>query len=93
MKNKRVDSAPVDSVVISSFDKDILVSAKENHIWLNAFECIKPTVDFRLQLADTILRWLDDEHYFIYDHQDSKNKTLRDLGRLTPQIVIRINKS
>ena len=93
MKKKRANSAPVDPVVISSFDKDILVSVKENHIWLNAFKCIRPTVDFRLKLADTILHWLDDEHYFIYDHQDSKNKALRDLGRLTPQIVIRINKS
>ena len=34
--------------------------AKSNHIWLNAFQCIKPSIEFKIQLADIILRKLED---------------------------------
>lgn len=34
--------------------------AKDNHIWLNAFSCIRPTDEFKIDLANTILAKLNE---------------------------------
>jgi hypothetical protein len=78
---------------LSQYERDIIKSAQENHIWLSAFACVRPTDEFKIQLADQILGMLNDKEYMIYDNQDSTNETLKELGRLTPELVVRINKS
>lgn len=78
---------------LTAFDRDVLRAAQANHIWLNAFACVLPTQDFKIQLADQILAMLNDKEALIHDHQDDKNKAMRALGKLTPQLIIRINKS
>ena len=82
-----------DSSALSGYDRDVLRTAKENHIWLNAFACVRPTTEFRLQLADQILAMLNDKSNLIYDHQDSTDENWRVLGKLTPELIVRINKS
>lgn len=64
---------------------DVLRSAEENHIWLNAFGCIRPTDEFKLQLADVILRMLADPESLI---------EMEPIGTLRQKcLVLRINKS
>lgn len=78
---------------LSGYDRDVLRTAKENHIWLNAFACVRPTTEFRLQLADQILAMLNDKSALIYDHQDHPNENWRAIGKLTPELIVRVNKS
>lgn len=78
---------------LSAYDKAVMESAKHNHIWLNAFNCIRPTVEFKLRLADQIMQMLDCKENLIHNHQDSDNEALKRLGQLTPELVLRINKS
>lgn len=56
--------------------------ARGNHIWLNAFSCINPTDEFKIQLADMVLGMLDD-----------KNNTLRTTLDTTDMLYLSINKS
>jgi len=66
---------------ISSFTPEELVKkAEANHIWLNAFDCINPTTEFKIGLANTILEMLD-----ITDMSDH-------IG-ISPMIILTINKS
>lgn len=81
------------SSALNCYNRAVLCAAKENHIWLNAFACVQPTTEFRLQLADQILTMLSEKNNLIYDYQDSADENLRTLGRLTPELIVRINKS
>ncbi len=67
-------------------DVKVLQAAKDNHIWLNAFSCICPTDEFKLDLANTILRWLDTKALLL---PASPSR----LGELTPMLYLSINKS
>ena len=71
---------------MATLDERILQMAKHNHIWLNAFSCIRPTVEFRLGLADEILALLNSKDHLI-PFSDSE------IGRLTPVLYLHINKS
>ena len=35
--------------------------AKSNHIWLNAFACIKPTDEYLMQIGRMIIQKLEDD--------------------------------
>lgn len=78
---------------MTQYEQDVIRSAQTNHIWLNAFSCVNPTPELKIQLADQILAMLNDTDNLIYDDQDSENEALRALGKLLPQLVVRINKS
>lgn len=67
-------------------DRKKLEMAEQNHIWLNAFQCVHPSVEFRLALADTIMRWLDNKERLL-------PATTGKLGALTPALYLNINKS
>ena len=82
-----------EATALTRYERDILRSAKKNHIWLNAFACVRPTTEFKVQLADQVLGMLNDKDYLIHDHQDDENETRRKLGLLTPELIVRINKS
>lgn len=57
--------------------------AEDNHIWINAFNCINPTDEFKIQIANTILAWLDDKERVI-----AHEKILKQ-----PILYLTINKS
>ena len=48
--------------------------AKSNHIWLNAFMCINPSNEFKIQLADNILAKLDEKECLL--KQDTLSEML-----------------
>ena len=78
---------------LTSYQKAVLESAKQNHIWLSALHHIRPSDRQKIDLADTIFHWLNHRDYLIYPDQDHPNQTVRELGQLTPQLILRINKS
>lgn len=47
--------------------ENIAEMAEANHIWLNAFDCVRPTDQFKIALADTILNKLNDKENLISD--------------------------
>lgn len=78
---------------LTAYERGVLDSARKNHIWLNAFQCIRPTDEFKRQVGETILDMLDCRENLICDWQDSESEPLRAIGRLTPELIVRINKS
>lgn len=78
---------------LSAYDKAVMESASANHIWLNGFNCVRPTDDFVFKLGYQVLQMLDCRENLIHNHQDSDNEALKRIGQLTPELVLRINKS
>jgi arginyl-tRNA synthetase len=70
---------------------DVRRTSQSNHIWLNAFSCIRPTDEFKLQLADSILRMLQQEENTIKSKHARPGYIFEDLDQR--ELVIRINKS
>lgn len=67
-------------------DVQVLAMAKENHIWLNAMACIKPTDKFKIELAEQILEMLGQRDNLL-------PSGVGRLGELTPMLYLSINKS
>ena len=71
------------------YNASVLRSARENHIWLNAFSCIHPTDEWKIQLADAILAKLDNpDETILCNHGGGP---LEDLGMR--ELIVRFNKS
>jgi hypothetical protein len=70
---------------------EVQSSAAGNHIWLNAFNCISPTDEFKLQLADSILRMLNNDENTIRSEFARPGYIFEDLNKRV--LVLRINKS
>lgn len=68
-----------------NYETQIVEAVAGNHMWLNAFSCINPTAKFKLELAEAILEWLNQEERLI--RKDDP------IGRLTPILYMSINKS
>ena len=60
--------------------EELIVKANQNHIWLNAFDCINPSPQFLQSIGNLILQKLHTT-----DMSDS-------LG-ISPTIILTINKS
>ncbi len=71
---------------ITDLDRRKLKAAGDNHIWLNAFGCINPSVAFRLELADEILSMLNQKELLLPAGECR-------IGELTPMLYLSINKS
>jgi hypothetical protein len=78
---------------MTDYEKKVVQSAEKNHIWLNAFACVNPTDEFCARLGRQILEMLGQKANLIYPFQDSELEPMRCIGKLTPEMVIRINKS
>lgn len=61
-------------------DKEFRKETMDNHIWINAFSCIKPTDKFLIGLGKEILNKLEQTE-------------LTDSLGISPTILLRINKS
>lgn len=76
------------------YNKKIIEKVGENHIWLNALTCVKPTQEFKIHLAETILKFLEQKERTIpAEYVTSKDKNLQELAKLTPMLYLSINKS
>lgn len=69
--------------------REIAAMAETNHIWLNAFSCIRPTDELAQSIGYTILAWLDQPDNVMparAAHDD-------ELAKLTPKLYLSVNKS
>lgn len=70
------------------YEQDVIKSAEQNHIWLNAFQCLNPSDEFKIKLADAILGMLDKPSRRIHSDFDDP-----ELCKLHEELIVRINKS
>ena len=72
----------------------VIGKLKDNSISLNAMHCIKPTDEFKMRLADTILEILKDKKRLLPQSGiTSDNENIRELAELTPILYLEINQS
>lgn len=69
--------------------REIADAACANTMWLNAFSCIRPTDEIKMQIGEQVLRWLDERDNLIPARADHESK----LAQLTPVLYLSINKS
>ena len=74
-----------------AYRKDVLGMAESNHIWLNAFSCIRPSDKFKLDLADSILAMLRQDENTILTSMSRPGYAFEEVGQR--ELVVRINKS
>lgn len=67
------------------WESDVVKAARENHMWLNAFRCVRPTEEFCAEVGRSIIEMLNDPENLI-----RPEVALIDSER---EMVIRINKS
>lgn len=86
-----IESALTES---QEYDKKALQAAKDNHIWLNAMNCVRPTDEFLISIGKTILSKLSKrDNLMPSDGITSNNESIRELAKLTPILYMSINKS
>jgi len=69
--------------------REIAGMASTNHIWLNAFTCIKPTDELKMQIGTLVLDWLNQKDNLIPSRADHECS----LAKLTPVLYMSVNKS
>lgn len=70
------------------YERDVLRTAESNHIWLNAFSCMRPSDEFAMRVGREVLRMLDDDRCTIA----SRTAHVLNLP-FAREVVIRVNKS
>jgi hypothetical protein len=76
-------------------------SCKDNHIWVNAFDCIRPTDEFAAKVGHMILGKLNGRHYTIPTNglepeegqNDPKMREALEFFASKPMLYLSINKS
>ena len=68
-----------------NWNEDVLRTAEENHIWLNAFQCIRPSDEFLISVGRSVVDKLNDRANLI-----RPRVALIDSER---EVIIRFNKS
>jgi hypothetical protein len=84
---EREGTTPTKAAQQRQYRKDVLAGAEANHIWLNAFSCIRPTDELLMALGRQVLAYLENPGA---THQ-SLSGYLLDLPMR--EVVIRVNKS
>ena len=79
--------------VTESYECQVLKSANSNHIWINAINCINPTPEFLQSIGSSVVRMLNCKENLVIPFQDIENESIRAIGRLSPELIVRINKS
>lgn len=69
--------------------REIAGMAETNHIWLNAFTCINPTDELKMQIGTLVLDWLNQKDNLMPARADHDCK----LAALTPKLYLSVNKS
>jgi hypothetical protein len=71
------------------YEKDVLKSARGNHVWLNAFSCINPTKEFLEDTGREVVGMLDNsDNLILSDYDNSSFAKLK-----SKELILRINKS
>lgn len=70
----------------------VFQKSEENHIWVNAFSCINPSDDFLISLGQMVIDRLNEKDNLIPASYVTDPKMKR-LAELSPQLILRINKS
>lgn len=71
------------------YEKDVLKSANENHLWINAMEAINPTDEFMKMIGREVLRKLGNgENLILSEFDGSAFESLK-----SKELILRINKS
>ncbi len=74
--------------------EQVLLMCQENHMWLDAFACIKPTKEMAQQIGFSILNKLKDKENLLPSyHGDSDETEISEMQKLSKVMYIRINKS
>ena len=75
---------------LTRYQRDVLKSAQQNHMWINAFSCVRPTDELKMQIGAWVLSQLADPEACIQaDFDDCPS--LKDLRM--PELILRFNKS
>lgn len=61
-------------------DAELVRMARDNHIWLNAFRCVRPTDGFLIEIGREVLQLLD-------------NTEMGDGFGISPMTILTVNKS
>lgn len=80
----------------AEYEKDVLRSAEDNHIWLNGFACIRPTSELCEQIGRLVLEKLDQQDATIVSSLNRDGALLHDMDETLPaarELVMRFNKS
>lgn len=73
--------------------KDLVFQkSEENHIWINAFSCINPSDEFLANLGRMVLEKLNNKENLI-PAKCITSPAMKKLAELSPQLILRINKS
>lgn len=68
--------------------------AKSNHLWVNAFLCVNPTTELKIQIGEWVLNNLKDKENLLPSSSiTSEDKTVRELAELTPVLYLSVTKS
>lgn len=83
----RPRATKVTRLLDEKYRRDVLRAADSNHIWLNAFQCIRPTPEFCEQVGRELLRMLDN------NANTHLSQSSRSLGLEQRELIVRVNKS
>lgn len=74
---------------------DALRLANSNHMWINAFECIRPTDELRKAIGTWVLEKLADPECLIpsIDPDAPDDRPIHEIQRLCGGIILTFNKS
>lgn len=75
---------------LTRYQRDVLQSAEDNHMWINAFACINPSDDLKRQIGEWVLSKLASrDSTILCDYDD--NEILSALKQR--ELILRFNKS
>ena len=77
----------------TELDRAILQSVEDNHIWLNALQCINPTDEFCQTVGREVIRMAMDRRICLPSRVGEPEDKVSDLSNLTPTIYLRVNAS
>ncbi len=80
----------------AAYERDVLKSAEQNHMWINGFAAIRPSKELCETLGREILRKLDQQETTIVSNLTREGCLLHDMDNSLPaarELVMRFNKS
>lgn len=76
------------------YNAQVFTKTKENHLWISAFRCIRPTDELKISIGEWVLDLLKDQESLLpAEYITSDNQTMRELAGLTPILYLSVNKS
>ena len=67
---------------MKSKKEDVIQKVQENHIWINAFDCIRPSDELCLRLGRTIISKLKNKDNLISGYIDDNEEYANETDRL-----------